>query len=84
MTELLAATQAWFARIDSDNSKSIDPQELRAEFIRLSLQTSEADNMMTFYDTNGDKILDAKEFAAALIDILDNSIPGFQVFFSSP
>jgi hypothetical protein len=70
--------KTWFVRMDTDGSEDIDPAELRKEFSRLGLVEGEASNVMSYYDSDGNGKLDQHEFIGALLDIFDNSLPGFK------
>jgi calmodulin len=59
-----------FAEIDQDHSGALDPDELRALMVRanINISTEELDEMIRMADTNGDGLIDLKEFKQLFSD----------------
>ena len=73
-----SAVRKWFEDIDINLNCYLDRQELRLEFRQLGLSDAAADAVLCQFDFDGNKQLDASEFEAGILHILDNSIPGLQ------
>jgi len=78
LPQFKSAVRKWFEDIDINLNCYLDRQELRLEFQQLGLSDAAADAVLCQFDFDGNKQLDASEFEAGILHILDNSIPGLQ------